>query len=227
MGKKLDLVNNKFGKIIVLKESNYLSKSGNIYWECECECGTIFRTRGYSLTSGHTSSCGCIGRGRLNIVGKRYGKLLVTEYIGKDDTSHTLWKCKCDCGNECIIVGSELGRRTNSCGCLKTKHGCNKKGNRLGIYGSWGNMMQRCYKPDGDSSKYYFGKGIRVYKKWHNFINFREWAMSNGYEDGLTIDRVDSDKGYFPSNCQWVSIEENMQRARTKRWRNYRIENGE
>jgi hypothetical protein len=86
------------------------------------------------------------------------------------------------------------------------------------LYSIWKSMRQRCENPKHKGYKYYGGKGIAVCEQWAKFINFREWATDNGYKDGLSIDRIDSDKGYFPENCQWITLAENTKRARDKRY---------
>ncbi|AEQ34392.1 HNH endonuclease [Bacillus phage Bastille] len=81
------------------------------------------------------------------------------------------------------------------------------------IHTIWKNMKQRCYNPKRNKYHLYGGKGIRVCEDWHDFIPFYEWSMGNGYKEGLTIDRIDSDKDYEPSNCRWVTDTENGRRA--------------
>lgn len=82
------------------------------------------------------------------------------------------------------------------------KHG--KKDSR--IYSIWASMLQRCKNPNDISYSLYGNKGISVCEDWEYFINFDEWAMSNGYQEDLSIDRIDSNGNYEPSNCRWVSM---------------------
>ena len=77
------------------------------------------------------------------------------------------------------------------------------------LYTIWKNMKQRCYNPKRNRYKWYGGKGITVCEEWHTFIPFMQWATNNGYEDGLVLDRKDSSKNYDPSNCSWITVEEN------------------
>lgn len=87
----------------------------------------------------------------------------------------------------------------------KQMHGLHK----TRIYKTWQNMKSRCSNPKASKYYLYGGKGIKVCEEWeHNFLNFYNWAMSNGYRDDLTIDRIDSDKNYCPENCRWATYKE-------------------
>lgn len=82
------------------------------------------------------------------------------------------------------------------------------------LYRIWNNMKQRCYNEKNISYKYYGGKGIEICSEWlRSFKSFYDWAMENGYEENLSIDRIDSNSGYFPRNCRWVTLEENGRRG--------------
>lgn len=86
------------------------------------------------------------------------------------------------------------------------------------LYGLWGKMRQRCDNPANKSYSRYGGKGIRVCQEWdEDYAAFRDWAYANGYIEGLTLDRVDPDQGYGPSNCRWLSRSENSRYATTYR----------
>lgn len=81
------------------------------------------------------------------------------------------------------------------------------------LYTIWKNMKQRCYNPKRNRYKWYGAKGIQVYEEWHDFLPFMEWSLANGYEEGLVLDREDSNGNYEPSNCKWVTVEENSRKA--------------
>jgi hypothetical protein len=79
-------------------------------------------------------------------------------------------------------------------------------------------MRQRCYNPKRQNYKWYGGRGIAVCDEWDDYVNFRTWALDNGYKDNLTIDRLDGDKNYEPNNCQWITQSENTAKANKERW---------
>lgn len=146
-------------------------------------------------------------------IGDRFGYLIVLSKYSKDKYSHIRYLCKCECGNETIVLKSQLtSGKTKSCGCYQRKraaeaqfkHGmCHTK-----IYYVWKEMLQRCNNQNNLSFINYGDRGIEVCDKWKNndgFINFYNWAMNNGYRDGLEIDRINNDGNYNPDNCRWAS----------------------
>lgn len=118
--KRLDLVGKKFGKLEVIEFVNMkrIGKQGNAsMWKCKCSCGGKIITHGSSLTRGHTTSCGC--NKRLDLLGRKFGRLKVIDFIGMDKHKHSVWLCKCSCGNEKIVPGNYLmTKHTQSCGCF-------------------------------------------------------------------------------------------------------------
>ena len=159
---------------------------------------------------------------KIDMTGRVVGRLLVIEECGRDSRGEALWRCRCECGNEIIVLGSNLrNEHTTSCGCYKrerasedhTKHGMY----RTRLYGIWIGILARVgiHKGAPEKDKHnYQDRGITVCDEWLIFENFRDWALSHGYKEGLQIDRIDNDKGYCPENCRWVTPKENMNNRR-------------
>lgn len=128
----------------------------------------------------------------------------VDDYIPPHGRPQARLKCICMCGNEVVDFASRIKNGTKlSCGCIKEK----RSGTRL--YRIWKGMKSRCYNQNADHYDRYGGRGIVVCEEWKNdFVSFKLWAMYNGYQDDLTIDRIDNDGNYEPSNCRWVTMEQ-------------------
>lgn len=148
------------------------------------------------------------------LCGKRFGNLTAIKYVGVDKGRHKYWLFKCDCGNEPIAELSNVkSGRTISCGCIQNKrtieshttHGLT----HTKIYGRYKAMVARCYRPSTKSYVNYGGRGIKICDEWldkkDGFVNFYNWAIENGYSEELSLDRIDVDGNYEPSNCRWVS----------------------
>ena len=158
-----------------------------------------------------------------NLVGKRFGRLTVVEF-DRLQNHKTYWKCLCSCGLTVIATGNNLrSGNTKSCGCLRremtsargknnTTHG-ESHDHRTRLYTIWYGMKQRCNNPHRDAYKHYGGKGVRVCDAWNDYTVFRQWAVSHGYKDNLSIDRIDPSGDYEPDNCRWISPSENTARA--------------
>ncbi len=147
-----------------------------------------------------------------DITGKRFGKLVVIAPHHQDGRHEWYWDCLCDCGNHKIVSGNKLrSGNTKSCGCYRReckshyKHGMTNSR----LYVIWCNMKARCNNPKSSEYYLYGGRGISVYKKWQNdFQAFAEWAIASGYNDTLSIDRINVDGNYTPNNCRWATFAE-------------------
>ena len=155
-----------------------------------------------------------------DIGGRRYGKLVAIKPTGGTKNGSKIWLCQCDCGNTKTTTVRMLNSgKTSSCGCYKiekaranlTTH--NKRNTRL--YTIWNHMKDRCYNPNSKIYRFYGGRNIIICDEWKNdFETFYNWAINNGYDDSLTIDRINSFGNYEPSNCRWITIQD-QQRNRT------------
>ena len=148
---------------------------------------------------------------KYDIKGQRFGRLFVIEKVKRNKS--TLWKCQCDCGNITYVDTTRLRRgEIVSCGCYMREIARKpKKHGMTGtpLYIKYQAMIGRCKYPSNINYKAYGGRGICVCEEWQkDFRNFYKWAMENGYEDGLTIDRIDVDGNYEPSNCRFVPMSE-------------------
>ena len=224
-GPKVDVagfVGKTFGKLTI-KEIVSGDSLNTAIARCVCECGNedVFKLQ--AVVRGNNVQC----RERknhlhfLDLLGQRFGRLTAIERCEFPNLRPKWrWRCLCDCGNEVFVSTTDLNSgHTLSCGCLRkeriseshTTHGFSK----TKLYRVWKGISCRCENQNQKSFKSYGGRGIQMCETWRkSFPEFRRWALENGYEEGLSIERIDVDGDYCPENCTWISMKEQAQNKR-------------
>ena len=224
-----DIIGQKFGKLtVVSRESPSQGKKRRARWLCKCDCGNTTVVYDHCLKSGNTKSCGKC-RERKDLTGKRFGRLIVVERGHRDKWRAWYWVCKCDCGKETHSRGTDLlSGVSSSCGCynIEQARSSNIKHDlsHSRVYRTHASMLQRCYNPKHTSFFRYGGRDITVCDEWKTFENFLKWSQDNGYTDKLTIERIDVNGNYEPSNCIWIPQKD---QAKNTTRTNYITLNGE
>jgi hypothetical protein len=165
---------------------------------------------------------------KMDLIGRTFTRLTVINGAGRDRHGRCLWLCRCDCGIEKVVRGSHLtSGATKSCGCLhkeiaaKTMHEQNYKWvikhgmYNTRIYKIFLGAKYRCTNKNNTSYPRYGGRGIKFL--WGNFEEFRNWALANGYDNTKSIDRIDVNGNYEPSNCRWITNNEQQRNRRDSR----------
>lgn len=161
----------------------------------------------------------------IDLTGQRFGRLVALERVENSKSRQACWRCICDCGNHTVVCSFDLrSGNTASCGCWQKEirktlgqrvktHGLT----RTRLYRIWNGMVARCVNPNERIYDYYGGRGITVCDEWRKFESFRDWALSHGYTDSLSIDRIDVNGNYEPNNCRWATAKEQHNNQRSNR----------
>lgn len=164
---------------------------------------------------------------KINLIGQRFGRLVVLSQSRQMYGDRTAWECLCDCGEKTVVCGSSLKRGfTKSCGCLQkellskkqTTHGYFKERNPMPEVKTWCSMKSRCYNPSNPSYPHYGGAGVVVCKRWlHSICNFIK-DMGKRPSNEHSLDRINVYGNYEPSNCRWATIKEQNRNKKTNIW---------
>lgn len=222
--------------ITVIGEKLEKDELGRKAWLCKCKCGNEKYILLGTLSSKRIRDCGC-GFYKLNQYNnKKFGMLTINKTFREriHGKINIMCEATCECGNKITTICSEIKRgKILSCGCVSHKFLASKleenpfiiKKNQFEVLeksfkkNTYKNilkrlkhiyffMKERCYNQQHISYKNYGGRGITICDEWLNdFEEFYQWALQNNYSVGLSIDRIDNNKGYFPENCRWVTKE--------------------
>lgn len=152
----------------------------------------------------------------VDIKGKKFGRLTALEYVGADKYGNPMWLCVCECGTEKVIRQCHLiNNHTISCGCYNRENNWGKARHTTHgkyytkLYKTWRGIISRCYNKNSSNYINYGGRGIIVCDEWRNdFMSFYNWSYDNGYKEELSIERINVNGNYEPSNCCWIPLVE-------------------
>jgi len=219
-------IGEKYNKLTIV---DFKYENKQCYYLCKCDCGETRYIKCDNVIYGIARSCGCIRREDYeDLTGKKFGQLTVIKeaVVDKDYRGNKKWLCRCDCGNIAVVKGSYLKcGHTVSCGCYQRKrtsetrykHGdsCDR------LFNIYNKIKRRCYNHRCKNYKDYGERGISVCEEWldkeSGYLNFKKWALENGYEENLSIDRIDNNGNYEPSNCRWATYKIQANNKRNNR----------
>lgn len=155
----------------------------------------------------------------IDLTGKKFGEWTVIEKAEKATSGNYKWLCRCSCGNLKKVDGNSLrgGRSTKCVSCVEPYSKTKYSGKPIQVILK--GMKQRCYYKKHNKYKDYGGRGIGIHQEWiDNPVSFYDWAYDNGYKEGLSIERIDNNGNYEPSNCTFIEVNEQQQNKRKNNW---------
>lgn len=196
------------------------TKPGCVLVRCSCDAKTEKELDAYSIRSGHSRSCGCLKKemNSRTAVGQSYERLIVIRRSERRHPKKTFWICECSCapGRTIETCSSSLRTgHTRSCGCiLQEKYAAARSADDVRLHRRWCSMRQRCLDKTSKSYSNYGGRGIDIDPRWA--ASYEVFRDDVGYPQSpdLQLDRIDNNRGYWPDNVRWVSVETQVNNRR-------------
>jgi hypothetical protein len=225
-----NIIGKRFGKLVVVKAVDE-RRQHRICYLCHCDCGEEEIINGKYLINGTTKSCKKCATPHIkyDLTGLHFGEWTVENYAGKG-----MWNCICSCGTRKKVKGWTLKNGvSHSCGCLTAISATKRKihgKTKTRLWVVWCGIKQRCFDVNHRSYKHYGERGITLCDEWLDFQNFYDWAIANGYDENApkgdcTIDRINVNGNYEPSNCRWANTKVQAYNKTNTKYYDYKGDN--